>query len=393
MYLSIIGFSVKAVCAFILNWMAANYFPVDAFSLWAIFFSVSMVLSAGDLGIGQYILTYMTNYSDDQTLAIHHFSTGQTVLVFLCAPVWLVGMVLVYFSGIDIVFGALLCAVVVMRLPLISYASLLQVKNRLHEKRMIDAIPYLISVPSIFLMQSYEFSVYLQLLVVNFLLLGGSLIILYRCKTLGLPNWEILGFEAIKDGLKASFPYLLNNASGIMIYGGFIGIFGFYIDSYQVAVLAIYHTVILSLGYQAFEVIFRNYQLRILEKRIFNNLVLFLFITGSILLVFSANYGQQVFTYFYSTYKFIKIDLVLFLVFSLLEFGYLLLTLRLQMSVNSSSVLHNCSILKLGLFVLVLIYLSFLSIQNIEIIIRCLILFSAANLLSLIYTRKKYYYR
>ena len=372
--------------------MAANYFTVDDFALWVIFFSISMVLSAGDLGVGQYILTYMADSGDNINLASDHFNIGLTTLTILSVPVWLLGIMLVYFAEIDIAFGALLCLLVVMRLPLISYASLLQVKNRLHEKRIIDAIPYLFLLPIIYGMQSYEFNVYIQLLSVNIMLLGGGFIHLYRCKALGAPIWKIVSFVKVKEGIIKSLPYLLNNASGIVIYGGFIGIFSFYLNSYQVAILAIYHTVILSLGYQAYEVIFRNYQLRIMEKKVFNNLALFLLATGIILMILSANFGQSIFTYLYSSYEFVRRELLIFMLFSLLEFGYLLLTLRLQMSVNSRSVLRKCSIFKLCSFCLVLILLAHLQNLTIAMISGYLIIFSVVNLVNLSITHKKYIY-
>ena len=184
--------------------------------------------------------------------------------------------------------------------------------------------------------------------------------------------------------LKKSFPYLLNSASGILIYGGFIGIFSFYLDSYHIAILSIYHTVILSLGYQGYDVIFRNYQLRINEPKVFKRLCLFLLLSGTFVFSLLTLIGVPTLELFYSSYNFIEAELILFCCFSFLEFGYLLATTRLQMSVSGASVLYRAAITKICLFLVTASCAFYVADLTIVKLLCCLILFSVVNILNLI---------
>ena len=391
MGLSISAFAAKAIFAFVLNWMAANYLSVEAFSLWATFFSFAMVLSAGDLGVGQYILTFMVE-SEDNIQRNFHFNSGLSALFFLTFPVLLISIIFVYFSRMDNYFGALLCVLLVLKLPLIAYSSLLQVKGRLHEKRIFDAIPYVLAVPMSYALHLFDASVYVQLLAINTLLLGGGILTFVRCLYLGSPRFSLMRFNSIKTTLKSALPYLLNNASGILIYGGFVSIFGFYLDAYHLAVLAIYHTIILSLGYQAYEVIFRQYQLTIHQSAVFNRLLIFQAISGGLLFIGAFFYGLEVFSLLYPAYDFERAEILAFLIFSQLEFTYLLFTLRLQMQIAGSSILRALSFIRVTSFMLVLLACMFFENLNIIDIIVSISIFSCFNFVVLQVKSYRYFH-
>jgi hypothetical protein len=386
--LSFVGFALKAICALALSWMAANNLPVDEFAIWAIFFSISMVLSSGDLGVGQYILTYMASSDDDSSAFAMHFFNGLSSLIVLSAPVFVLGLIIAKSRGFEIAFAFPLCILVASRIPLIAYGAFMQVQNRIHEKRLIDSAPYCLAIPIMYIMYSYDVGVYSQLLVINLLLTLGGIVTMQRCNVLGVPKFQWAGLAMLKSTLKKSLPYLLNNASGIVIYGGFITLFSFYLDNYQIAVLAIYHSVILSLGYQAYDVVFRSFQLRISEAKVFKGLSLFLGFSAFIIMIALNEAGVKILQFLFANYTFEQFDLMLFALFACLEFGYLLATTRLQMSVSGSTILSRCSITKLLTFLVMMVCMVYLDVVTILVLCYCLIAFSGFNLLYLYFSRK-----
>jgi len=386
--LSFVGFALKAICALVLSWMAANNLPVDEFAIWAVFFSISMVLSGGDLGVGQYILTYMASSDDDSSTFTIHFFNGLSTLIVLSVPVFALGLIMVESKGFEIAFALPLCILVALRIPLIAYGAFMQVQNRIHEKRLLDAAPYCLAIPIMYIMYSNDVGVYSQLLVINLLLTFGGIVIMQRCNVLGVPKFQWAGLSMLKPTLRKSLPYLLNNLSGIVIYGGFITLFSFYLDNYQIAVLAIYHTVILSLGYQAYDVVFRNFQLRINERKVFKGLSLFVGFSTCIIMIGVNEVGVKILEFLYANYTFEQFDLILFTLFACLEFGYLLATTRLQMSIRGSTILSRCSITKLLSFLVMMGCMVYLDVVTILVLCYCLIAFSGFNLLYLYLSRK-----
>jgi len=220
------------------------------------------------------------------------------------------------------------------------------------------------------------------------LLTLGSIAVMFRCRSLGVPKYQWSGLLSVKLTLRKASPFFLNNASGIVIYGGFISIFSFYLSTYQLAVLAIYHSVVLSLGYQIYDVIFRNYQLRINEPNVFNNLSRFLVLSSFLVFIMVNRAGVKFLEFFYSKYNFEQSDLNLFLLFSCLEFGYLLVSTQVQMDVGGSKILSRCSVIKLVSFFVMALSILYIDVVNIFIICLCLITFSLLNLMNLIFTKK-----
>jgi O-antigen/teichoic acid export membrane protein len=363
--ISVLSFLVKGGCALYINYLIINYLSFSDFGVWAILFSVAVLLSVADFGAGQYVLTTFTSKKLTKNEKDIAFSNSFLLICLICVIVTIVGGCIIFFTKLDenpLIILSLYIAIV-YRIVVIPYGAYLQSQGRYYEKKLFEAISYMLSLIFIILGIEYQFSLMQLLLGMNAFISLSSVIVHYRAKQLNSP---IVSLEHVKrHELKLitikSFPYFINNTSGLLIYGIFISVSSMFLEPIALAKLAILHAIIFTNLYQGFELVFRTLQTRLNESKIFKRLVILVAVGFIFWLVITNIFGKSLLFLFFPTYDFSSREIYLYSIFMFLEYFYLLYTSKIQMLHNYSSLLLKISLIKLSLFLIFSIVLTFYS--------------------------------
>lgn len=346
--ISTISFGAKGVFSLILSFLVINNFSVDMFALWSVFFSLAMLLSISDLGIGQYIVTKIIDndgsYKPDRLLSM----TTQVII-----SIFILGSILLtlfhdYILQEDAVSFTLLI-IVLARILAIPYGAFIQAKGLYHERKLIEAMTYLFALIYVYFAIEYHVESQEIIFTVNLILSVFLLLLIVRAKSLHFPSltWEMYPLKDYQTVLSRSFPYFANNCSGLIIYGGFIYILSHIVSNEVLAMVSIFHTILFMNLYQCFELIYRTLQVNIKEDEFFIRIVIATILMIGIIVLFFLFFGKQILSLIFLNYDFVLIDLVAFSGYLAVEILFLLFTSKAQIHLNNALIIRNAAFIKL----------------------------------------------
>lgn len=318
--LSLFFHSAKALLALLLNWLVLTHYSIDDYVYWAVTSSVLMVATASDLGIGQFVVTQLL-HNDRQRWR-------QIVVSAIAAifPLSLAAALFVFWgiSSDTATFGAGMALLLALRLLTIPHAAVLNAVNQFKIRKAIDFAVYLLATVGIAFLAIAKYPVEAALLSINAaFLLGAILTMIFAKQYLSVSKRSIKTEWKILNIYRSATPFMLNNISGLLTYGGFIWLASLVLPKDEVGKLAVLHSFILMNLYQLYDVFLKARQGALVERKSvlhYNQLNLAVMI--SVPLAFAAA-GPTIVPVLSDTIRISYLEAALFGLFMGLELGNL----------------------------------------------------------------------
>lgn len=339
---------LKSVLALSINWMVLAQFSSADYVTWAVSSSILVVATASDLGIGQYATTQFIHATPDRWSAIARDSLAALV------PLALGAMAFVYLalSSQPAAYKAAMATFIGLRVLSIPFGAVLNAVNQFKLRKAIEVGVYLASTVFIAWVAYAGEPVLWALLILNaFFMVGGFVTVQLASRYFDARSlWGALpGVASLRRVYRESVPFMVNNLSGLLTYGGFIWVSNFILSTDALAKLSVLHTFILINAYQAYDVILRARQADLIRaahvKRM--STLNFVLMVGCPILAFI--FGNELLSLITKSMEFSQSEIVIFSIFLVIELGFLLLQSVVQVSPQLSRQLSRYALVKLAL--------------------------------------------
>lgn len=348
---------LKSVVALYINWIILAQFSEVDFVTWSVTSSMLMVATASDLGIGQYAVTRFIHSEIASWPAI----TRDCLFALLPLTIGAIVFVVAFISGPSQLYVFTMASFLGLRLLSIPFGAVLNAVNQFKIRKAIEVGIYTASAIVISIIATSGGSVTWALLTINAaFLLGGMLTVAATSRHMAIGDVFVgrTGGLPVMGVYRASTPFMVNNLTGLLTYGGFIWISSFFLGTNALAKLSVLHTFVLINAYQAYDVFLKARQADLithsrssLMKRV--NAYLMFGIPVIFLLL-----GGEVFKLITSNLEFTRLEVFLFSLFISIELGYLLIQSLTQVRREISAKLHLYSAIRLACQALALMTFS-----------------------------------
>lgn len=261
--LSMLLHVLKALAALFVNWLVLRHFAVDDFLVWSVTCSILVVAPAADLGIGQYTVTKLIN-SDRRDWAAHvSESLGALIPLALVAGLF----VFLTVSGLT-VYKCTMAGLLAARVVIIPFGAVLNAVNQFKIRKAIELAAYALAALGVGVVVWAEADIRLALVVLNAtFLLAAVLTVAAAARYVSLnQTLKIASPERSAHVFRATVPFMANNLSGLLTYGGFIWLSSLVLPQAEVAKLAVFHTFVLTNLYQVYDVFLKARQADLAER-------------------------------------------------------------------------------------------------------------------------------
>jgi hypothetical protein len=357
--ISLFFHGLKSIVVLFINWIVLNKLNSSDYIVWSITSSVLMIATVSDLGIGQHSVTLLIHAKED---------SRKSILINACiaiTPLFFLAFVFVYLSLTGAGYYVFLMALFVsLRLFSIPFGALLNATNNFKTRKIIEFLVYLFAAVVISLIIVYKKDVYMSLLVLNISFFIGSICtILVTLKD--IPNNDFLIdvsiFKSTLRVLHGSLPFLVNNLTSLLTYGGFIWFSSFVLPGNLIAKLSVLHSFLFMTLYQVYDVFLRSKQADfILPERInfFLKLNRFFILGTSSFILIAGFFVLKIIApnLYYNIF-----ELLFFSLFMIVEFCYLIIQSIVQVDYIHSKGLFFYSIIRLISIIIAFVTFYFFS--------------------------------
>lgn len=381
--ISVAAFLSKGAFTFLITYWLANHLSLDEFATWATLFSLGVILSIADLGVGQLVLTTFHESSlTNQEKAV--LITNSTFTMTLIAVVVL-GIALLLLPFHDFLDGirwkVLLLALILLRLVFIPAGAAIASQNRYHERKVIEALSYAAGCIFVFVGLRLALGLSELLIGMNAFLTLGSLALGLRAYSLGIgaAGFASISIPRVRRIVIESVPYFCHNFSGLVLYGGLIAFTALALGATETARFSLLHNLIFMHLFQVFDLIFRTSQTRLHEPSTRQALTRATALAYVLCAGVAAIAGPRLFGVGFPQFQYSRLELLLYVTFAFLEVYYLLLTIRMQMKASLKGALQAAAIFKtLGFFVLLAGAMT-INVPTLRLYAAMLVAFSCAS--------------
>ena len=256
--LSLLLHCLKALAALFVNWLVLRHFAVDDFLVWSVTSSILVVATASDLGIGQYTVTKLIN-SDRRDWAVR-VSESLGALV----PLALASGLFVFFAlgEVSTLYKGTMAALLAARMVTIPFAAVLNAVNQFKIRKAIELAAYCVAALGIGAVVLADADVRLALVVLNAtFLLGATLTVMAAARYVSLgSSLKVASAARSVHVFRRAVPFMANNLSGLMTYGGFVWLSSLVLPPAEAAKLAVLHSFVLINLYQLYDVFLKARQ-------------------------------------------------------------------------------------------------------------------------------------
>lgn len=344
--LSLLLHVLKSALALLVNWIIITRFSSIDYVTWAVTSSLLIVATASDLGIGQYTTTRLLHTRRECWSSVLWESTIALL------PLSLLGAIFVFIAlGTQpLVYKVAMAIFIGFRILTIPSGALLNAINQFKLRKAIEVATYLFATMMIIVIALIQASIIWALLILNvaFLASAAVTVIVGRRYLMVTNNTSAVAYQQQSLGTLycASVPYMINNLTGLLTYGGLIWLCSFFLDIEALARLSVLHTFILINLYQIYDVFLKARQADMINAehvlrmgRVNSGLMLLtpvlVLLLGPILLGWFA--PRQIFS---------SLELTLFATLLSLELGFLYLQSVIQVHPAKAALLGRCSLVK-----------------------------------------------
>jgi hypothetical protein len=379
-FVSLFFHGLKSIVVLFINWIILNKLDSKDYVVWSITSSVLMIATASDLGIGQHTVTLLIHAKKE---------LRKSILINACiaiSPLFLLSFGFVYLSLSGAAYYVFLMALFVsFRLFSIPFGALLNATNKFKIRKIIELITYVIAAIEILAIVHFKKDVNLSLLALNIsFIIGSAITVLIALKD--VPNNPVVLdgsiFKSTLTVLRGSLPFLVNNLTGLLTYGGFIWISSFVLPGFLIAKLSVLHSFLFMTLYQVYDVFLRSKQadLTLPEKiKFILKLNRFLALATSVFMLIAGIFLLKIIA---PKLQFSIFELLFFLIFVIVEFCYLIIQSIVQVDFSHSRSLFFYSIVRLCAIVTAFAtYFIYREVNSLAIFLLLLSLFSLLGLL------------
>jgi hypothetical protein len=371
---------LKSLVILFINWIILNKLDSNDYVVWSITSSVLMIATASDLGIGQHTVTLLIHTQKE---------LWKSRLIKACiaiSPLFLLSFGFVYLSLSGAPYYVFLMALFVsFRLFSIPFGALLNATNNFKVRKIIEFITYVIAAIAILAILHFKKDVNLSLLALNIsFFIGSSITVFIALKD--VPNNPVVIdgsiFKSTLTVLHGSLPFLVNNLTALLTYGGFIWISSFVLPSFLIAKLSVLHSFLFMTLYQVYDVFLRSKQADLIlpEKiKFFIKLNRFLALVTSVFMLIAGIFLLKIIA---PKLQFSIVEMLLFSIFMIVEFCYLIIQSIVQVDLSHSRSLFFYSIVRMCAIVIAYsVYFLYREVNNLAFFLLLLSLFSFLGLL------------
>lgn len=256
--LSVLFHVLKAAVALFVNWLVLRHFAMADFVTWSVTSSVLMVATASDLGIGQYIVTRMINAPRQEWPA--EIARGLTALL----PLALLSALFVLFAldGPSPLYLATMAVLLAGRIVTIPFVAVLHAMNQFKVRKAMELAAYVIAAVLVGAVAATGADIHLALVGLNAtFLMGAAMMVAAASRYVSVRG--ALRFAPRAQAamvFRGAVPFMANNLTGLLAYGGFIWLSSLVLPEADVARLAVLHTFVLVNLYQLYDVFLKARQ-------------------------------------------------------------------------------------------------------------------------------------
>jgi hypothetical protein len=335
---------LKSLVVLFINWIILNKLDNNDYVVWSITSSVLMIATASDLGIGQHTVTLFIHAKKE---------LRKSILINACiaiSPLFFLSFGFVYFSLSGTLFYVFLMALFVsFRLFSIPFGALLNATNNFQIRKIIEFVTYVIAAIAILLIVHFKKDVRLSLLALNFSFIIGSFITIFVAQK-DVPNEPIVIDGSIYNStisvLYGSLPFLVNNITSLLTYGGFIWISSFVIPDFLIAKLSVLHSFLFMTFYQVYDVFLRSKQADLILPEKIKFFLKLNMVFSFAVFIFLLSVGYFLLKIISPKLQFSIIEMLFFSIFVIVEFSYLFIQSIVQVNIRHSRSLFFFSIVR-----------------------------------------------
>lgn len=349
-FVSLFFHFLKSVIVLYINWLILNKLNKNDYVTWSITSSILMIATASDLGIGQHTVTLLIHTPGELQKGIIINACIAMMPLFLFAFIF----VLLSLSG-SLPYVLLMALFVSLRLFSIPFGAYLNATNNFQQRKIIEFVTYLLAAGAISVIVFLNKSVFAALLALNISFIAGGIITIYITLK-NVPTSKVVIdasiLKSVPSILRGSMPFLVNNLTILLTYGGFIWISSFVLPVSLIAKLSVLHSFLFMTIYQVYDVFLRSKQADFIvrEKIIFFlKLNRFVILITPIMILLS---GMLLLKLIAPSLQFSYPELALFSLFVIIEFCYLIIQSIIQVDFNHAKGLFFYSFVKFSAFIL-----------------------------------------
>lgn len=262
--LSVLLHVLKALVALFVNWLVLRHFAVDDFLVWSVTSSILVVATASDLGIGQYTVTKLINSHQREWAGHVSESLGALIPLALASGLF----VFLAIGEVSTLYKSTMAALLAARVATIPFAAVLNAVNQFKIRKAIELAAYGMAALGVVVVVWKEADIRLALVVLNATFLLGAVLTVAaaaRYVSLGL-SLRVASPAHSVHVFRAATPFMINNLSGLLTYGGFIWLSSLVLPQAEAAKLAVLHSFVLVNLYQVYDVFLKSRQADLADR-------------------------------------------------------------------------------------------------------------------------------
>lgn len=262
--LSLLLHCLKASVALFVNWLVLRHFAVDDFLVWSVTSSILVVATASDLGIGQYTVTKLINSHQREWAGHVSESLGALIPLALASGLF----VFLAIGEVSTIYKSTMAVLLAARVVTIPFAAVLNAVNQFKIRKAIELAAYGVAALGVVVVVWKEADIRLALVVLNAtFLLGAVLTVAAAARYVSLrQSLRVASPAHSVQVFRAATPFMINNLSGLLTYGGFIWLSSLVLPQAEVAKLAVLHSFVLVNLYQVYDVFLKARQADLADR-------------------------------------------------------------------------------------------------------------------------------
>lgn len=263
--LSVMLHGLKVLVALFVNWAVLNRFAVTDFVTWSVTSSILVVATASDLGVGQYTVTRLINAERSDWAALISESLGALLPLAIAAGIFVV----VALDGPSIAYKVSMAVLLAGRIVTIPFAATLNAVNQFKIRKVIELAAYLLAAIAVGAISWTNTNIHWALLSLNVtFLLGAMLTVAAAARYVPLRRALRISSPRRAAGVfRAAVPFMANNLTGLLTYGGFVWLSSLVLVQDDVTKLAVLHGFVLVNLCQVYDVFLKSRQADLVDPR------------------------------------------------------------------------------------------------------------------------------
>lgn len=337
--------AAKSALALLLNGLVLAQFSTADYVTWSVTCSIIAVATASDLGIGQYTVTRLIHTDREAWAGI----ISESLIALLPLAVASVFFVFFFIDGQAAPYQWTMSILLGLRVLTIPFGAVLNAVNQFKVRKAIETGVYLLACMLIAAAAYGQLGVESALMIFNgAFLLGGVVTILAAGKYLRLGTLRQFSWRRgrLSNVYRESVPFMVNNLSGVLTYGGFLWVGSYFLSQEDMARLAILHTFVLMNLYQLYDVYLKSRQAELFKPAYVRHLRVsngFVMLAVPLLM---ATFGVDVWRIFLPGISIERLELLAFSILIALELGSLFIQSLSQVSLRAARWLGHYAVVK-----------------------------------------------